>query len=378
MGAFQGTFKNVAATELGSAAIKGALERACVAAEGVDEVLMGCVLPAGLGQAPARQASRGAGVKDSVGCTTLNKVCGSGMKTVMMAHDMLKTGNGDVIVAGGMESMTCAPYLLDKARGGMRLGHGKIKDHMFTDGLEDAYEGNLMGHFADQMAAKYNFTREDQDAFAIKSLKRAKEAHEGGVFKDEITPVVYTSRKLEVRVVEDETPLSGNPDKVSKLRPAFNKDGTVTAANASSIADGAAAMVLMRESDALAKGLKPLARIKGHASFGRLPSEFTIAPVGAMQKLSEQTGWDLKDVDLFEINEAFAMVTMAAMKDLNLPHDKVNVHGGACALGHPLGATGARILVTLLYALEKHNLKRGVAALCIGGGEATAIAVERM
>ncbi|MCF3629349.1 acetyl-CoA C-acyltransferase [Thalassospiraceae bacterium LMO-SO8] len=379
MGGFQGDLSGARAPDLGAAAIKAALERAGVAPEAVDEVYMGLVLPAGLGQAPARQASLGAGVPDAVPCTTLNKMCGSGMKAAMLAHDGILAGAGAVMVAGGMESMTNAPYLLDKARGGYRMGHGAVLDHMFLDGLEDAYDkGRLMGTFAEDTATHYQFTRDAQDDFALTSLARAKKAIEDGTFAPEVTPVTVKTRKGEVTVERDEQPLKAAPDKIRTLKPAFAKDGTVTPANSSSISDGAAALVMMRRSEAERRGLTPLAVIRGHASHAQEPRWFTTAPVGAMRKLADKTGWDLKDVDLFEINEAFAVVTMAAMRDLDLPHDKVNVHGGACALGHPIGASGARIMVTLLAALEKYGLTKGVASLCIGGGEATAVAVERL
>ncbi|MCX2794319.1 acetyl-CoA C-acyltransferase [Microbulbifer thermotolerans] len=377
MGAMQGGLSEVSAPELGSVAIRAALEDAGMAPADVDEVLMGCVLPAGVGQAPARQASIRAGVPEGTPCTTVNKVCGSGMKTVMMARDALLLGEGRVIVAGGMESMTNAPYLLPKARGGMRLGHGEVKDHMFLDGLENAYDGKLMGNFAENTADKYGFTREEQDAFALESLARAQKAIESGAFEREIAPVTISTRRGDVQVRVDEGPGNARPDKIPQLKPAFRKDGTVTAANASSISDGAAALVLMRRSEAERRGLKVLAVLRGQAQFAHQPEWFTTAPVGAMQKLLERTGWSVDEVDLFEINEAFAVVAMAAMRELNLPHDKVNVNGGACALGHPLGASGARILVTLLAAMEKRDVKRGIASLCIGGGEATAVAIER-
>ncbi len=379
MGGFQGELGAVRAPDLGAAAIRTALSRAGVAPEAVNEVYMGIVLPAGLGQAPARQASIGAGVPDSVPCTTLNKMCGSGMKAAMLAHDGLLAGAGDVMVAGGMESMSNAPYLLDKARGGYRMGHGAVIDHMFLDGLEDAYDrGRLMGTFAEDTAGHYQFTREAQDEFAITSLNRARKAVEDGSFAAEVTPVTVKTRKGETMVDRDEQPFKADPDKIRALKPAFAKDGTVTAANSSSISDGAAALVMMRRSEADRRGLTPRAVIHGHATHAQAPAWFTTAPVGAMEKLAAKVGWDLKDVDLFEINEAFAVVTMAAMRDLDLPHGKVNVHGGACALGHPIGASGARILVTLLASLEKYGLSRGVASLCIGGGEATAMAVERL
>ena len=379
MGAFQGDFKNVTAPELGAVAIKAAVERAGLKPEDVQEVIMGNVLSAGQGQAPARQAALGAGLPLGVGCTTINKMCGSGMKAAMLANDLLLAGTNTVMVAGGMESMTNAPYLLPKARGGLRLGHSEVKDHMFLDGLEDAYDrGRLMGTFAEDAATKYQFSREAQDGFAITSLKRAQDAITQDWFAAEITPVRITGGKSDTTVTRDEQPLKANLDKIPQLKPAFRKDGTVTPANSSSISDGAAALVLMRLSEAQKRGLKPLAKIVAHASHAHEPNWFTTAPVGAIKKLFEKTGWNKNDVDLYEINEAFAVVTMAAMRDLDLPHAKVNVHGGACALGHPIGASGARIVVTLLAALEKYDLKRGVAALCIGGGEATAIAIERI
>ncbi|WP_237057728.1 acetyl-CoA C-acyltransferase [Microbulbifer sediminum] len=378
MGAMQGALSALSAPQLGSAAIRAALADAGVAGSDVDEVLMGCVLPAGVGQAPARQAALGAGIPEGTPTSTVNKVCGSGMKTVMMARDALLVGDASVVVAGGMESMSNAPYLLPKARGGMRLGHGKVMDHMFLDGLENAYDGQLMGNFAECTADKYAFTREEQDSFALESLARANAAIEQGAFEREIAPVTISSRRGDVEVSVDEGPGSARPDKIPQLKPAFRKDGTVTAANASSISDGAAALVLMRESEAQRRGLKPLAVLRGQTQFAQEPEWFTTAPVGAMQALLEKTGWSTADVDLFEINEAFAVVTMSAMKELDLPHDKVNVNGGACALGHPLGASGARIIVTLLGALEKRGLSKGVASLCIGGGEATAIAIERV
>ena len=377
MGGFQGVLREVTAPELGSFAIRAALERSGVHAEDIDEVLMGCVLPAGMGQAPARQASLGAGIPNSAGCTTVNKMCGSGMKTTMMAHDALRAETNEIMVAGGMESMTNAPYILQKARSGQRLGHGEMSDHMFLDGLEDVYEkGTLMGVFAERTAKSYGFTREEQDEFAIRSLTRAKTAIEDGSFKEEITPVSFQDRKGETVVEKDEQPLSANLEKIPRLRPAFEKEGTVTAANSSSISDGAAALVMMSESTAKKRGLTPLARILGHSSFAQSPDWFTTAPIGAIKKLLEKVGWATHDVELFEINEAFATVTMAAMKDLDLPAEKVNIHGGACALGHPVGASGTRILVTLISALRKYNKTRGVASLCIGGGEATAMAVE--
>jgi acetyl-CoA C-acetyltransferase len=345
--------------------------------EQIDEAIMGCVLPAGQGQAPARQAALGAGLPLSTGCTTINKMCGSGMRAAMFAHDMLLAGSVDVIVAGGMESMTNAPYLLPKARGGMRMGHGQVLDHMFLDGLEDAYEkGRLMGAFAEQCASSYAFSRESQDAFAVESLRRAQRANDDGSFDWEIAPVTVQGRKGDTVIGRDEQPFKANIEKIPSLKPAFAKDGTVTAANSSSISDGAAALVMMRESTAMRLGVTPIARIAGHSTFAQQPALFTTAPVGAISKLFEKNGWRAGDVDLYEINEAFAVVTMAAMREHDLPHDKVNVNGGACALGHPIGASGARILVTLLGALKARGLKRGVASLCIGGGEATAMGVE--
>ncbi len=377
MGGFQGVLAGASAPELGAAAIKAAVERSGLAGEDIDEVIMGCVLPAGQGQAPARQASLGAGLPLATGCTTVNKMCGSGMKAAMFAHDMLKAGSNRVMVAGGLESMTNAPYLLTKARGGMRMGHGQVYDHMFLDGLEDAYDkGKLMGVFAEATADKYGFTREQQDEFAIASLTRAKAAIESGAFADEITPVVISGRKGEVTIDTDEQPFNAVIDKIPQLRPAFRADGTVTAANSSSISDGAAALVMMTESEAARRGLQPLAVIRAQASHAQEPAWFTTAPVGALKKVLEAANWSSDEVDLYEINEAFAVVTMAAMTDLGLDHARVNVNGGACALGHPIGASGARIIVTLLAALQNRGLKKGVAGLCIGGGEATAVAVE--
>lgn len=377
MGGFQGDLAALTASELGAVAIRAAVERAGLAPEAVDEVIMGCVLPAGQGQAPARQATLGAGLPLGVGATTINKMCGSGMKALMLGHDLLKAGAANVMVAGGMESMSNAPYVIPKARGGLRLGHGELKDHMFLDGLEDAYDkGKLMGVFAEVCAEKYGFSRSAQDEFAIASLTRAQQAITSGAFSKEIVPVTKVGRKGEEIIAQDEQPLKANLDKIATLKPAFKKDGTVTPANASSISDGAAALVLMRESEARAQGLLPLARIVAHSTHAHEPSWFTTAPVGAINKLLDKTGWGIADVDLFEINEAFAVVTMAAMKELSLPHDKVNVNGGACALGHPIGASGARIVVTLIAALQARGGKRGVASLCIGGGEATALAVE--
>ncbi len=379
MGGFQGDLKDVTASQLGATAIKGALEKAKVAADEIQEVLMGCVLPAGQGQAPARQASLGAGIPKSVGCTTINKMCGSGMKAAMLAHDLIVAGTDGIVVAGGMESMTNAPYLLLKARGGLRMGHGEVADHMFLDGLEDAYDkGRLMGTFAEDTAERYGFTREAQDAFAIESLTRAKKAIDSGGFDSEVVPVTVHTRNGDRNVTHDEQPHKANTEKIPQLRPAFRKDGTVTAANSSSISDGAAALVLMRLTEAERRGLRPLAKILGHATHAQEPAWFTTAPIGAIKKLLEKINWQTADADLYEINEAFAVVTMAAMRDLKLAHDTVNVHGGACALGHPIGASGARILVTLLSALQRYDLKRGVAALCIGGGEATAMAIERL
>lgn len=377
MGAFQGELKGFAAPELGAAAIRAAVERAKLKPEDVHEVIMGCVLPAGQGQAPARQASLGAGLALSAGCTTVNKMCGSGMKAAMLAHDALLAGSAGVIVAGGMESMTHAPYLLPKARAGYRMGHAQVLDHMFYDGLEDAYDkGRLMGTFAEDCAAAYRFTRAEQDEFAIASLKRAQQANTAGWFAWEITPIAIKAGKEEKFVETDEQPFKANVEKIPSLKPAFRKDGTVTAANSSSISDGAAALVMMRRSSAERRGLAPIATVIGHATHAQEPALFTTAPVGAIRKLFERTGWRAADVDLYEINEAFAVVTMAAMKEHGLPHEKVNVHGGACALGHPIGASGARILVTLIGALRKRGTKRGVASLCIGGGEATAMAIE--
>ena len=377
MGGLQGDLKSLTAPQLGAAAIRAAVERAGIDAGSVEQVLFGCVLPAGLGQAPARQAALGAGLDKGTTCTTLNKMCGSGMQAAIMAHDLLLAGSAEVVVAGGMESMSNAPYLLDKARSGYRMGHGKIIDHMFFDGLEDAYDkGRLMGTFAEDCAGANGFSRQAQDDFAIASLTRAQQAIKNGSFAAEIVPVEVTVGKEKVLVSDDEQPPKARLDKIPQLKPAFREGGTVTAANSSSISDGAAALVLMRQSRATQLGLKPLAVIHGHAAFADTPALFPTAPIGAIDKLMQRTGWNLGDVDLFEINEAFAVVTLAAMQKLELPHDKVNVHGGACALGHPIGASGARILVTLLSALRQKGLRRGVAAICIGGGEATAMAVE--
>jgi acetyl-CoA C-acetyltransferase len=377
MGAFQGELKGFAAPELGAAAIRAAVERAGIGADEVQEVIMGCVLPAGQGQAPARQASLGAGLPLAAGCTTINKMCGSGMKAAMLAHDILASGGMEVIVAGGMESMTNAPYLLPKARGGLRMGHGQVIDHMFYDGLEDAYDkGRLMGTFAEDCAQKFGFSRTEQDNFAIASLQRAQKANKEGWFAWETTPIAIKAGKEEKFIETDEQPFKANFEKIPSLKPAFRKDGTVTAANSSSISDGAAALVMMRRSTAEKRGRKPLAVVMGQSTHAQEPGLFTTAPVGAIRKLLEKTSWKASEVDLYEINEAFAVVTMAAMKEHGLPHDKVNVHGGACALGHPIGASGARILVTLIGALRKYGQRRGVASLCIGGGEATAMAIE--
>jgi len=379
LGGFMGDLKALAAPELGAVAIRAAVARAGVKAEDVQEVIMGNVLSAGQGQAPARQAALGAGLPPAVGCMTINKVCGSGMKAAMLAHDALIVGTHHVMVAGGMESMSNAPYLLPKARAGLRLGHGEVKDHMFLDGLEDAYDrGRLMGTFAEDCAGKYQFSREAQDRYAITSLTRAQDAIKSGGFEKEVVPVKLSGGKSEAVVSIDEQPLKANLDKIPQLKPAFRKDGTVTPANSSSISDGAAAMVLMRPTAANRRGIEPRATIVAYSTHSQEPKWFTTAPVGAIRKLFERTGWNSKTTELFEINEAFAVVAMAAMHDLGLPHDKVNVHGGACALGHPLGASGARIMVTLLAALERYGLTRGIASLCIGGGEATAIALERI
>ena len=377
MGAFQGELAGFSASDLGKTAIEEALKRSTLKPEDIEEVIMGCVLAAGQGQAPARQAALKAGLPESTGATTINKMCGSGMKAVMLAHDNLLAGTSAVMVAGGMESMSNAPYLLDKARGGYRLGHGKMYDHMFLDGLEDAYDkGQLMGVFADDTARKLQITREEQDKFALASLSRAQRAAKDGDFKSEIVVLKIKTKEGETVISDDESPKKGKPEKIPQLKPAFTPDGTVTAATSSSISDGAAALVLMRKSEAKKRGLKIIAEIKAHATHAQKPAEFTLAPVAATRKVMEKSGWSAKDVDLFEINEAFAVVTLAAMRELNLPHDKVNVNGGACALGHPIGASGARIIVTLLSALERRGLNKGVASLCIGGGEATAIALE--
>lgn len=376
MGGFMGGLSDVDATVLGATAIKAALEQAGLSGDKVSEVIMGNVLPAGLGQAPARQATLKAGLPLTAGATTINKVCGSGLKAVMLASDLLKAGSADVVVAGGMESMSNAPYLLDKARSGYRMGHGQIKDHMMLDGLENAYDGKAMGCFAQGTADEKGISREQMDAFAVQSLTRAQQAINSGAFEGEITPVTFQTRKGEVTFNVDEQPGNAKVDKIPTLRPAFAKDGTITAANSSSISDGAAALILMRESDAKAQGAKPLARVVAHATNSMEPALFTVAPVGAMQKVLQKAGWDKQQVDLWEINEAFAMVTMLAINELGLDSAKVNVNGGACALGHPIGASGARILVTLIHALRNRGLSKGVASLCIGGGEAVALAVE--
>ncbi|MDX2422293.1 MAG: acetyl-CoA C-acyltransferase [Amphritea sp.] len=378
MGGMMGALSDVRSPDLCATAIKAALERAGVKGDEVDEVIMGCVLPAGLGQAPARQAARGAGIHDAAGATTVNKMCGSGMKAVMLAHDQLKAGQVDIMVAGGMENMSQAPYLLPKARAGMRMGHQQAIDHMFFDGLEDAYDGGLMGSFAQQSADDFNVTREAMDDFAIGSLEKALKAIETGRFKDEIAAVTVKSRKGDTVVDTDEQPGNAQVEKIRKLNPAFKKEGTITAANSSSISDGGSALVLMRESEAQKRGLKPMARIVAHSTHAQLPAEFSIAPIGAISKVLERAGWSKDDVDLYEINEAFAVVSMLAISELGLDASKVNVNGGACALGHPIGSSGSRILVTLLYALKNLGKKTGVATLCIGGGEATAVAVEML
>lgn len=376
MGGLQGCFADLTAVSLGAAAIEEAINRANLKGEDVQEVIMGCVLPNGLRQGPARQAAMDAGIPVESGATTINKLCGSGMKATMLAHDLIKAGTNDIMVSGGMESMSNAPYMLPKARSGMRMGHGEIQDSMFTDGLEDAKTGRLMGSFAQEVADRYQLTREDMDAFAIGSLTKAQAAIDDGSLKAETVPVTVKSRKGEVVVEADEQPGNANLEKIPTLRPAFKEDGTVTAANSSSISDGASALVLASESAIQDKGLTPVAKIVGHATNSLHPSEFTLAPIGAIEKLLEKTGWDKDEVDLFEINEAFAMVTMLATRELGLDPEKVNIHGGACAQGHPVGSTGSRIIVTLMYALQKLGKKRGIAALCIGGGEATAVAIE--
>lgn len=376
MGGFQGSLSTVSAVELGATAIRAALSRAGVAPADVQEVIMGCVLPAGLKQGPARQASLAAGLPSATGCTTINKLCGSGMKAVMLAHDLIKAGSNEVMIAGGMESMSNAPYLLPKARGGLRMGHGELKDHMFFDGLEDARTGRLMGSFAQETADSHGITREAMDAYAIESLRRAQQAMKAGWLADEIAPVTVTTRQGEVQVSEDEQPLSARIDRIPGLKPAFSKDGSITAANASSISDGASALLLMSAEQAEARGLKPLARIAAHATQSQDPSEFTLAPIGAISNLLRKLGWQKNQVDLFEINEAFAMVSMLAIREHDLDHARVNIYGGACAQGHPVGSTGSRIIVTLINALRQTGGKRGIASLCIGGGEATAVAVE--
>ena len=376
IGGFQGVLSPLSATDLCAAAIKAAVADSGVDGESIEELMMGCVLPAGVGQAPARIASLAAGLPESVVASTLNKACGSGMKTTMLAHDLIRAGSANIVVSGGMESMTNAPYLLPKARAGYRMGHQEVYDHMFYDGLQNPADGNMMGHFAEDTAEKYGFTREAQDAFAIESVTRARAAAGSGAFDAEITPVTISTRKGDITVSEDEGPQTAKPEKIPSLRAAFRKDGTVTAASSSSISDGAAALVLMSGSEAEKRGITPLARVVGHSNFAQEPAWFTTAPVYAIKALHEKLGWSPDDVDLYEINEAFAVVTMAAMHDVGIDHAKVNVHGGACALGHPIGASGARVIVTLLHAMRTHNKKRGVASLCIGGGEATAIGIE--
>ncbi|WP_230659447.1 thiolase family protein [Psychrobacter sp. I-STPA10] len=376
MGGFQGALTDASTTQLGATAIKAAVERANVSTDDIDEVIMGCILTAGIGQGPARQAMRQAGIPDATGAVTINKLCGSGLKAVMQAYDAIKAGNADIIVAGGMESMTNAPYILPKARAGYRMGHNEVKDHMFLDGLEDAETGKLMGQFAQEVANDRGYTREQMDDFAIESLNRALTAISEGHFKDEIVPIDIETRKGVVTVDTDEQPGNANAERIPKLRPAFAKDGTITAANASSISDGGAAVVVTKQSIADEKGLTAQARIVATATNSRHPSEFTIAPIGSIEKVLDKAGWSVEDVDLWEINEAFAMVTMATMDDLNIPHDKVNIEGGACALGHPVGCSGARILVTLINSLKRTGGKKGVASLCIGGGEAVAVAIE--
>ena len=376
MGGMMGALSSVRSPELGAVSIKAAIERSGLQPADIQELIMGCVLPAGLGQAPARQASRGAGIPDSSGCTTVNKMCGSGMQAVILAHDQIRAGTNRVMVAGGMENMSQAPYLLPKARGGMRMGHGQVLDSMFLDGLEDAYEGGLMGVFAQRTADKENISRQAMDDFAIRSLERANAAVANGWFADEIAPVTVSGRHGETLVDTDEQPGNARPEKIPQLKPAFAKDGSVTAANSSSISDGASALVLTTAGESKNRGLKPQARIVAHATHARMPAEFTLAPIGAIEKVLGKAGWRLADVDLFEINEAFAVVTLAAMNALKLPAEKVNVHGGACALGHPIGSSGSRIIVTLIHALKQRGLKRGGASLCIGGGEATAVAIE--
>ena len=376
MGGMMGDLSSVRSPDLGAISIKAAIERSGLQPADIQEVIMGCVLPGGLGQAPARQASRASGIPDSSGCTTVNKMCGSGMQAVIMAHDQIKAGTNSIMIAGGMENMSQAPYLLPKARAGMRMGHGQVMDSMFLDGLEDAYEGGLMGVFAQRTADKYDISREAMDNFAIASLERSLSAIKNGGFSDEITPVTVSGRGGDTVVDTDEQPGKARPEKIPQLKPAFAKDGSVTAANASSISDGASAMVLATREEAEKRGLTPQARIVAHATHARLPAEFTLAPIGAIEKVLKKAGWNRDDVDLFEINEAFAVVTLAAINELGLDADKVNVHGGACALGHPIGSSGSRIMVTLINALKQRGLKRGVASLCIGGGEGTAVAIE--
>ena len=376
IGAFQGALSAAAAPELGAAAIAGAITDSGVAAGDIDQVLMGCVLPAGLGQAPARQAAISAGIPVGAACTTVNKMCGSGMETIMLGNDLLKAGSASVVVAGGLESMTNAPYLLPKSRRGYRMGHQEVLDHMFYDGLQDPWQGQMMGHYAEETAKKYGFSRDEQDAFAIESVNRAQSAVADGSFADEISPVTMSTRKGDVTLDTDETPGTVSVEKIPTLRPAFAKDGTVTAATSSSISDGASALILMTASEAERRGLEPIATLVGHSSFAQEPAWFTTSPVAAIRNLHEQLGWSPDNVDLYEVNEAFAVVTMAAMKDVGLDHARVNVNGGACALGHPIGASGARITTTLLYALKARGLKRGIASLCIGGGEAVAVGVE--
>ena len=378
MGSFQGSLSSEKAPDLGSIAIKGAIKRANIKPEDIDDVVMGCVLPAGMGQAPARQAAIGAGIPNTSGATTINKMCGSGMRAAMIATDQLLAGSSLISLAGGIESMSNAPYILPKVRDGLRMGHGKVQDHMFIDGLEDAYEpGRLMGSYAEATAEAYQFTREEQDNFAIRSLKRAKKANEDGSFDEEMVPVTIKTRKGSMEITKDEQPFNADIDKIPNLKPAFSKEGTVTAANSSSISDGAAALVMMTMQEAEKKNSKPLAKIVAHATNSHDPAWFTTAPIGAIQKVLDKAAWDIKDVGLFEINEAFAVVPMAAMKDLSISPDIVNVHGGACALGHPVGTSGARIMATLISAMHKYKVDKGIASLCIGGGEATAIALER-
>ncbi|MCH2677818.1 MAG: acetyl-CoA C-acyltransferase [Alphaproteobacteria bacterium] len=378
MGSFQGSLSSEKAPDLGSIAIKGAIKRANIKPEDIDDVVMGCVLPAGMGQAPARQAAIGAGIPNTSGATTINKMCGSGMRAAMIATDQLLAGSSLISLAGGIESMSNAPYILPKVRDGLRMGHGKVQDHMFIDGLEDAYEpGRLMGSYAEATAEAYQFTREEQDNFAIRSLKRAKKANEDGSFDEEMVPVTIKTRKGSIEITKDEQPFNADINKIPNLKPAFSKEGTVTAANSSSISDGAAALVMMTMQEAEKKNSKPLAKIVAHATNSHDPAWFTTAPIGAIQKVLDKAAWDIKDVGLFEINEAFAVVPMAAMKDLSISPDIVNVHGGACALGHPVGTSGARIMATLISAMHKYKVDKGIASLCIGGGEATAIALER-